>query len=150
MSSRRQGRILAFQALYSWEATKARFKTLPEKQEILENLLEFLWLEENDRTQLKEDTAMFSRLLVSGTVENLAVIDKTIKSHLKNWDFSRVGRVDLAILRTGVYQLLFQKDTPSTIVISEATAIAKDFGEEKSYSFVNGVLDAIRKTVENG
>ncbi|MDR2194648.1 MAG: transcription antitermination factor NusB [Treponema sp.] len=150
MSSRRQGRILAFQTLYAWEAVKARFKSASEKQEILENLLTFSWLEDKKSEWLYEETQLFSRLLITGSIENLEKIDDIIKSHLEHWNFSRVSRVDLAILRISVYQLLFQRDMSAPIVISEAIAIAKIFGEEKSYGFVNGVLDGIRKTVENG
>ncbi|MDR0707828.1 MAG: transcription antitermination factor NusB [Treponema sp.] len=149
MSSRRHGRILAFQALYSWEAVKGRFKPPSEKQKILEDLLEFPWMDKKDSEQIKEETRLFSRLLITGTIENLEKIDEIIKSHLENWNFSRVRRVDLAVLRISVYQILFQKDLPASIIISEAVAIAKIFGEEKSYGFVNGMLDGIRKTVEN-
>jgi N utilization substance protein B len=149
MSSRRQGRILAFQALYSWEAVKGRFKPPPEKQKILEGLLDFPWMDEKDSEQFNEETRLFSRLLITGAIENLEKIDETIKSHLQNWNFSRLRRVDLAVLRISVYQILFQRETPASIVINEAIAIAKIFGEEKSYGFVNGMLDGIRKTVEN-
>ncbi|MDR2793241.1 MAG: transcription antitermination factor NusB [Treponema sp.] len=149
MSSRREGRILAFQTLYAWEAVKARFKSPSEKQEILGNLLDFSWLEESKNERLHEKTRLFSHLLITGTIENLEKIDEIIKAHLENWNFSRVNRVDLAILRIGVYQLLFQRDMPASIVISEAIAIANVFGEEKSYGFVNGVLDGIRKAVED-
>lgn len=106
-------------------------------------------MDEKDSEQLKEETRLFSRLLIIGTIENLEKIDETIKSHLENWNFSRLRRVDLAVLRTSVYQILFQRETSVSIVISEAIAIAKAFGEEKSYGFVNGMLDGIRKTVEN-
>lgn len=106
-------------------------------------------MDKKDSEQIKEETRLFSRLLITGTIENLEKIDEIIKSHLENWNFSRVRRVDLAVLRISVYQILFQKDLPASIIISEAVAIAKIFGEEKSYGFVNGMLDGIRKTVEN-
>ncbi|MDR2446565.1 MAG: transcription antitermination factor NusB [Treponema sp.] len=149
MSSRRRGRILAFQALYSWEAVKGRFKPPSEKQKILEELLDFPWMDKKGGELIKEETRLFSRLLITGTIENLEKIDEIIKSHLQNWNFSRLRRVDLAVLRISVYQILFQRDMPASIIISEAIAIAKIFGEEKSYGFVNGMLDGIRKTVEH-
>lgn len=135
MASRRKGRILAFQALYSWEATKP-----PVSQ-----LLDFLWLDADKRAGLDEGVATFARHLISGTIESVDAIDALIKKHLKNWDFSRLNRVDLAVLRMSVYSLLHQEDVPASIVIDEAVDISKEFGSDDSYRFVNGVLDAIRK-----
>lgn len=143
MASRRQGRILAFQVLYSWEASKIRRKK-DEKPEISENLLEFSWLE----SPPDEETKAFSLLLITGTLENIAAIDDMIREHSEKWEFSRINRIDLAILRISIYTLLCQKDIPFTVVISEAVAISKEFGEDNSYRFINGVLDGIYKTIE--
>ncbi|MCL2271251.1 MAG: transcription antitermination factor NusB [Treponema sp.] len=137
MASRRKGRILAFQALYFWESSAAA----------LEDLVSFSWLGEEKLKSLNEDIALFSRALIAGTIENIDVIDKMLKSHLENWDISRLNRVDLAILRMSVYSLMFQSDMPPSIVIDEAIGICKEFGADDSFKFVNGVLDNIRKTV---
>jgi N utilization substance protein B len=72
-------------------------------------------------------------------------VDQTIKDHIKNWNFDRISRIDLAILRLSVYGLLFQKDTDGKIIINEAVKLAQEFGGDDSYKFVNGVLDAIYK-----
>ncbi|MDE6774541.1 MAG: N utilization substance protein B, partial [Treponemataceae bacterium] len=69
--------------------------------------------------------------------------------HLSGWEFDRVNKVSLAILRMSVYALLYQRDVPASIVIDEAVSIAKDYGQDDSYKFINAVLDNIRKTVEN-
>lgn len=138
MASRRKARILAFQALYSWEANKIPVR----------DLLDFAWLDAEKREALDDATSAFSRLLVSGVVENLDEVDAMIKKHLKNWDFTRLNRVDLAILRMSAYALMFQDDVPASIVIDEAIDISKEFGTDDSYRFVNGVMDAIRKTVQ--
>ena len=137
MASRRKGRILAFQALYCWEAARAP----------AEELIEFRWLEDDKLEKLDSGTAAFSRLLITGAIENITQIDKIIRSHLQNWDFSRLNRVDLAILRMSVYTLMYQKEMAPSIVIDEAIGISKEFGSDDSYRFVNGVLDAIRKTL---
>ncbi|MDR1390370.1 MAG: transcription antitermination factor NusB [Treponema sp.] len=136
MGSRRKGRILAFQALYAWGMSEpaAREKALPD-------LLEFLWLE-----RPRGETADFSRLLLQGAVENIEPVDELIKRQLVHWDFSRVNRVDQAILRLGVYEMAFQKETPA-VVINEAVNISKEFGNDDSYRFVNGVLDGVRKSL---
>ena len=131
MASRRKGRILAFQAIYAWEISgNLPVSNLPIRDE-----------------STAEPLPDFSRLLVSGVIENIAAIDAMIKKHLENWDFSRINRVDLAILRISVYALMYQKDTAPSIVINEAIGISKEFGTDDSYRFINGVLDGIRKTI---
>ena len=139
MASRRKGRILAFQALYSWEANKVP----------VTELTDFSWLEPEKRQALENGTSEFSRLLFMGTVENITAIDKKIQDHLKNWDFSRLNRVDLAILRLSTYTLIFQNDVSPSIVIDEAIGIAREFGTTDSFRFINGVLDSIRKTLRD-
>jgi N utilization substance protein B len=139
MSSRRKGRILAFQVLYSYDAAPSA---------ALEELLSFSWLEADKQAALDEGTAAFSRLLIRGTIENLPAVDDMIRSHLKNWDFSRLNRVDLALLRMSAYTLMYQNDVAPSIVIDEAIGISKDYGTDDSYRFINGVLDSIRKTLQ--
>ena len=138
MASRRKGRILAFQALYSWESGR-----IPPAQ-----LMTFSWLEAGKRAALDEGTACFSRLLIAGTIENIKTVDEMIVKHLLNWDFSRLNRVDLAILRMSVYTLMYQSDIAPSIVIDEAIGISKEFGTDDSFRFVNGVLDSIRRTIQ--
>ncbi|MDR2069567.1 MAG: transcription antitermination factor NusB [Spirochaetaceae bacterium] len=140
MASRRKGRILAFQALYSWEAAGAS----PGEPSVSGDLLDFSWLEKVP----DKGVADFSRLLVLGTIENIRPVDAMIRAHLKNWDFSRLNRVDLAVLRMSTYTLMFQDDVPPSIVIDEAIGISKEFGTDDSYRFINGVLDSIRKTIQ--
>ena len=138
MASRRKGRILAFQALYSWEASRA---------EPIE-VASFSWLDQDKKDSLDPVTSNFSRLLVFGTIENIFPVDDMIRRHLENWDFSRLNKVDLAVLRISVYTLMYQQDIPPSIVIDEAIGISKEFGTDDSYRFINGVLDGIRKTME--
>lgn len=72
-------------------------------------------------------------------------IDALISGQLDNWPFSRVNKVDLSILRLGVYELTFNQETPVSVAIDEAVEIAREYGVEESYRFVNGVLDGIAK-----
>jgi N utilization substance protein B len=145
MASRRKGRILAFQALYSWEVSGGgNDGTLS----VPEELLNFSWLETGMQENLDQAIIDFSRLLITGTIQNIAPIDQMIRAHLKNWDFSRLNRVDLALLRMSTYTLMFQIDVPPSIVIDEAIGISKEFGTGESFRFVNGVLDSIRRTLE--
>ena len=136
--SRRKGRVLAFQTLYSYEVGG-----IP-----LEDLLSFSWASESGvpaEDANKEEYA-FARLLAAGTVEHLSEIDENIKKHLAaNWDFDRVNKVSLSILRMSVYSLLYQKDVGASVVIDEAIRIAKEFGADDSFRFINAVLDKIGK-----
>jgi N utilization substance protein B len=147
MASRRRGRILAFQALYSWEALHG--SESGHQRAIPEDVLDFSWLEPEKRAALDDATKDFSRLLITGTIENIDTVDKMIKDHLRNWDFSRLNRVDLALLRLSAYTLMFQSDVSPSIVIDEAIGISKEFGTDDSFRFINGVLDSIRKTTRN-
>lgn len=135
MAGRRKGRILAFQALYAWDVSHLT----------LETLLDFGWIEEDKRERLGEEGIAFPRLLIAGTIEHIAEIDSEIKANLTNWDFDRLNKVDVAILRMSVYSLLYQKDMHSSIVIDEAIDISKEFGSDDSFKFINAVLDSIRK-----
>ena len=133
--ARRQGRILAFQALNAWEMGNIE----------QEPLLAFSWADPKTLGKNSETTLTFAKLLVAGTLEHIAEIDKAINRRLQNWDFSRINKVDLSILRISVYPLLYQKDIHPTIVIDEAIDIAKSFSNDDSFKFINAVLDAIRK-----
>ncbi len=132
--ARRKGRILAFQALYAWETGAVDTS----------NILEFAWATPALLDRLGDDGLAFSRIIVQGTLDNLEKIDKTISDHLVNWDFSRLNKVDVAILRISVYALLFQKDIHPSITIDEAIDIAQEFGTDDSFRFIHGVLGTIQ------
>ena len=141
--SRRKSRILAFQALFSWEASESS----------LEDLLTFSWNYKDSNeleqapaleSEVAKDEKLFASLLVSGTVNNITEIDKLITEHLTdNWSLDRINKVALAILRVSIYELKFQPDSVAKIVIDEAVNIAKQFGADDSYKFINAILDKL-------
>jgi N utilization substance protein B len=138
--SRRKGRILAFQALYSWDVGGIA----------TDDILKFSWAGSGTGGEPDVETAAFARLLIAGTMEHRDEIDSLIRDHLSaKWDFSRLNRVSLAILRMSVYSLLYQKDTHPTVVIDEAIDIAKEYGADDSFKFINAVLDTISRFPEN-
>ena len=139
-SSRRKGRILAFQALYFWEASS---QCVP-----VEELVSFAWLEEEKFKSLDKSLIAFTNILIAGSIENIKEIDKIIIDHLENWDITRLNRVDLAILRMSSYSLMFQEEISPSIIIDEAIGICREFGTDESYKFINGVLDSIRETLQ--
>jgi N utilization substance protein B len=139
MGIRRKGRILAFQALYAHELSglgQAELQALS-------------WLDPEEQERVRQESLDFARLLIAGTLEKLPDVDAVIVRQLEHWDFSRLNKVDLAILRISAYCLLFQSDIPPSVTIDEAIDIAKEFGTDDSYRFINGVLDGIRKQRES-
>ncbi len=83
-----------------------------------------------------------------GAAENLAQCDELITASTIKWQFARLSPVDKSILRLSVYQLKFCPDIPPKVVINEAIEIAKKFSTDKSPGFVNGVLDAVLKKLQ--
>ncbi|MDR0909612.1 MAG: transcription antitermination factor NusB [Spirochaetaceae bacterium] len=141
MASRRKARVLAFQALYSWDVSgRCKKKDAPLD-------VDFSWLDDKQQKALDEATRAFSSLIILGVVDNRKEIDALIKEHLQNWDIDRLKKVDLAILRMSVCQLLYQKDIAPSIVIDEAIKISKEYGDDDSFKFINGVLDAIKNDI---
>jgi N utilization substance protein B len=107
----------------------------------LEDVLRFDWGEK----KYDDETQAFARQLIEGYVKHAAKIDEAIVKQLEHWDLVRLSYVDRAILRFSTYSLFFQDDVPDTVIINEAVDLAKQFGTDESYRFVNGVLDGIRK-----
>lgn len=147
--SRRKSRIIAFQAIYSWDVNK----------ESVDDILNFSWLQKDSElkegiekrfTESEKEEQTFASFLIAGTIEHIAEIDKLIENHLSSsWRIDRVNKVTLAILRTSIYEMVFQNGSESKIVIDEAIGIAKDYGPEDSFKFVNAVLDKINKDAQN-
>ena len=132
--ARRKSRIIAFQAIFSWDAGG----------ETLEDLLQFSWVD--SKQNLDESDLSFSRILMAGTIENIEQIDELIKTHLaKNWTFDRLNKVTLAILRISIFSIIHQKEISPSIVIDEAIDLAKQFDSDESFKFINAMLDTIRK-----
>lgn len=79
----------------------------------------------------------------------LSAIDKHIEVAAPDWPIQKIAKIDASILRLAVFELLYQKDAPIKVVIDEAIELAKEFGNDQSAKFVNGVLGTIVKGVEN-
>ena len=79
--------------------------------------------------------------LVDGVLEKIELLDSIIKELVTNWDFSRIAKTDLALLRLALYEIRFRLDVPPVVIINEALEISKEFCSENSNKFINGVLD---------
>ncbi|GIN38326.1 MULTISPECIES: transcription antitermination factor NusB [Heyndrickxia] len=86
--------------------------------------------------------------LVHGTSNHLNEIDEMIAQHLEKWTINRLAKVDLNILRLGVFELMYVDDIPANVAINEALEVSKRFGDEQSSKFINGVLSKIKDTTQ--
>ena len=87
----------------------------------------------------------FAGRMALGTEANLPLIDEKIEKNSRGWKLSRLSKVSLAVLRLGIYELLFEKDTPVGVTINEAVELAKKYGGEEDAPFVNGVRGAVAR-----
>ena len=78
-----------------------------------------------------------------GSYENAEVINSAVEKHLTGWKKERISPVSKAIIRLATYEIMFMSDVPARVSINEAVELAKKYDDEKSYSFVNGVLHAL-------
>ncbi len=126
--SRRELREQLFKLLFRVEFNAE--EEMPQQEEFF--LEEEEIVRENDRKQLD---AKFHSIL-----EKLKDIDRELNEKVSGWDTSRMGKVDLTILRLAVYEIEYDEDIPTGVAINEAVELAKKFGQDSSASFVNGVL----------
>lgn len=98
--------------------------------------------------QFDEMETLYIRESISTIVENLEVIDNHIKSNLEGWSIYRLAKVDLAVLRIAIYEILYRKDIPLEVSINEAIETVKKYSTEDSFKFVNGVLGGFVRNKE--
>ena len=127
--------MAAVQFLYQWEANKPN--------ELLDSVSTFFSNQEENR-----DYYSFGESLVLGAIENISEIDEAISKQAKNWKFDRIAKVDLAVLRLALYELLFRDDIPPIVSINEAIDLGKTFSNLESKRFINGILDEVKKSIQ--
>lgn len=131
--SRHEARRIAFAALFGWSFCSGDFEALVETaKEIFE------------AETIDKNLALF---LIKGVAENLETIDKVINATAPEWPISQINRADLICLRLAVFELFIAKNVPPKVAIDEAIEVAKEFGNETSGKFVNGVLGTIIKVM---
>jgi transcription antitermination protein NusB len=96
-----------------------------------------------------ESVREFASRLVRGTTEESAALDALIGAQSKNWRLERLATIDRIILRMAVWELQHEIDTAPAVIMNEALELARTFSSEASVGFVNGVLDGIRKALED-
>lgn len=96
--------------------------------------------QERELQEIRDEDAAYISNKSSKIIEKLDEIDAMINKQAKGWTTQRMGKVDLAILRLAVYEIVYDADVPTGVAINEAVELAKKFGQEESSGFVNGVL----------
>jgi N utilization substance protein B len=142
---RSAARLAAVQALYQMDVSG---------KSVIDALAEFetFWIgREVEGIEFKPSDTEFFRNVLSGMVQNQRAIDVKVDAALaKSWPLARIEAVLRAILRAGTYELMFRKDVPVRVVISEYVDVAHGFYNEDEPGLVNAVLDAVARDVRAG
>ncbi|MFH1497377.1 MAG: transcription antitermination factor NusB [Verrucomicrobiota bacterium] len=131
-AQRRECRVAALQYIYAW--------SINDPANLSEDLRVFF--EEN--CEQPRDYYGFAEELIQGVVLNQSEIDARIRSLAQNWEFDRIAKIDLAILRLAIFEMVHRKDIPPVVSINEAIDLSKQFSNPDSKRFINGILDRMK------
>lgn len=98
-----------------------------------------------DEAPLGEKNALYISGKVERILEKLSEIDALINQNTEGWDTTRMGKVEVTILRLAVYEMLYDEDVPKSVAINEAVELAKKYGQDNAGGFVNAILAKIVK-----
>ena len=130
-AQRRDGRVAALQYLYAW--------SLNTPADLGEDLRVFF-----DGCDHPREHYAFGEELIHGVIEHGDEIDGKIRSLAQNWEFDRIAKIDLAILRLAIFEMLYRKDIPPIVSINEAIDLSKQFSNADAKRFINGILDRLK------
>jgi transcription antitermination factor NusB len=136
MRKRTRAREYALQILYQIDITR----------DSCDAALDNFW-QAHSEEGIEEETKTFTTELVTGTNQNLEIIDAKISHYAANWQLNRMAVVDRNILRMSSYELMFREDIPPKVSINEAVELAKKYSGPEAGKFVNAILDKIK--IEN-
>jgi N utilization substance protein B len=136
MGSRRKARECALQMLFAADFADA----------VPEEVLKTYWAELGE-SETEETAREFATRLAAGTLAHVDTLDERIRSRAEHWRIPRMAIVDRNILRLAVYEFLYEP-TPRTVAINEALEIARRFSTYEATQFINGILDAIKRDLD--
>jgi N utilization substance protein B len=139
-ASRQVSRQVALQVLYAVDAAEGR----QPPADVDESFAAVA-----DNFELPEGARAFAKELVSGVMAAREELDALIGKHARNWRLSRMAAVDRNVLRLGAWELSATR-TPTSVILDQAIELARRFGDDPSPAFVNGVLDAVARSVRPG
>ena len=85
----------------------------------------------------------FVRNLVYGVITHIDNLDETANKYMKNWTIDRIDKTGAAILRIGLFEILYEEDTPNIVAINEAVELAKKYSDDNVRKIINAVLDKV-------
>src|SRR3954470_13242575 len=138
MGSRRKARECALQMLFAADLGGASVRP--------DDLVRSYW-DELGEPEMDEGAREFATRLAVGALAHLEELDERIRSRAEHWRISRMAVVDRNILRMAVYEFLYEP-TPRTVAINEALEIARRFSTYEATQFINGILDAIKRDLD--
>lgn len=124
-------------------AFKVIFETAFQEDEKISKLMEELLQNSEEEYEITSEDDKYIEEITEGVKEKEQELDEKIKEHLKGWTMDRLNKVDVAILRLAIYEILYREDIPYKVSVNEAVELAKVFSEDNSPSFINGVLAEI-------
>ena len=141
MKNRHLGRELALTTLYA----------LDFNGELLEGVIpsEFPAVSKEERLQIDPEAVLFARFLLAGTLEHLNEINSWISRFSINRPLNKIDLIDRNILRISIFSMLYVKDIHSNVVITEAVQLSQEYSREVNYKFINGILDSMRKEIDD-
>ena len=129
--NRKKSREKAMELLFSMSISKET------PEEIMETFVDNY---EEDITKIDLE---YIKELLEGVEINKSEIDSLIEKNLNNWKLDRISKVNLTILRVGIFEIKFQEEVPDRVALNEALELGKRYSDEKSVAFINGVLDKV-------
>lgn len=131
---RKETREEAVKIAYCMDINKEFDKTLPCKY--------------IDHFEIKDVDTDYLNKTIDDMIDNLKVIDNYITENSKDWKINRIAKVDLAILRVALSEILFNASIPQSVSINEAVEISKKYSNEDSHKFINGILGTVVRCIK--
>jgi len=128
---RHTSRKLALSSIFSWSFAEPNIE---------ENISASAEILEEEGIEYDDE---LTRFIVDGVREHIDEIDKIIEEGAPDWPLDKIAKIDLVILRIAIFEVLFGKKTPVRVAIDEAVEIAKEFGNDTSHKFINGVMGTV-------
>jgi N utilization substance protein B len=137
VDTRHRARESALQMLYQWEVGKTP----------IDEVCRTFWAGGPAGAAPSDNVRTFATWLATGVAVHSAHLDTLIVEAAENWRIERMNVMDRLILRLGVFEFLHEPDTAAIVIINEALELGRTFGADESVRFINGILDAIRRTL---
>lgn len=137
--NRHEIREKAVQALFPLD-----FQEGLSKQEAISYVIELEhedWLDEDEMNFVPD----YLDQLVAGVITHQDFLDQEIEKYLRNWQLSRIAKIDLTILRLALFEMNYVKETPDKVALNEALELSKRYSDDASRKFINGILSNVLK-----